>query len=68
MAACGLDDIQSASVSIFRRLIVVCVCASSPASSSVSPLCQLVNQTAEEIRRRALFFFFFQRAFHVLSD
>lgn len=47
VAVCGLDDIQSASLFIFRGLIVFCVCVSAGGAASQcpapSPLCQLVN-------------------------
>lgn len=62
VAVCGLDDTQSASVFIFRSLIVFCVCVSAggggrPASCSVSSSVSAREPSRGGNRRRALFSF-----------
>lgn len=71
VTTCGLDDIQSASVFILS-LHCVCVCVCPPGEWPASVLrCLLrINLWTEPPRKSkgSFIFYFFHRAFHVLTD
>lgn len=69
VTTCGLDDIQSASVFILS-LHCVCVCPPGEWPASVLRCLLRINLWTEPPRKSkgSFIFYFFHRAFHVLTD